>query len=52
VIGPQGIERSRWGQVRVHAFCYERETQRVFDVERMTGVRLMEQDGQDDGRIG
>ncbi|MBM3472927.1 MAG: WYL domain-containing protein [Armatimonadetes bacterium] len=42
LVGPRSIERSRWGQVRLHAFCHERESQRVFDVERMTEVQVLE----------
>jgi hypothetical protein len=42
VISPQSIERSRWGQVRLHAYCHERQTQRAFDVSRMSEVVLLD----------
>lgn len=40
-ITPHRIERSRWGQVRVHAYCHARDTERAFDLERMTEIRIL-----------
>ena len=40
-ITPHSIERSRWGQVRVHAYCHTRETERAFDLGRVTEIRVL-----------
>jgi hypothetical protein len=43
ILSPQTVERSRWGQPRLHAYCHQREAQRVFDLSRMVDVTLLDE---------
>lgn len=42
VVTPQNIQRSRWGEFRLRAYCHVRGTQRVFDLSRVISLTVLE----------
>jgi hypothetical protein len=40
-VTPHRLERSRWGQVRLQAYCHAREAERVFEIERVTEIHVL-----------
>lgn len=46
MLSPEDVERTRWGQLRLKAFCHTRESWRAFDVGRMERVVVMAEEVQ------
>ncbi|MGQ9732709.1 MAG: helicase-associated domain-containing protein [Candidatus Zipacnadales bacterium] len=43
VLSPQATEASRWGQVRLHAYCHARNMYRAFDISRISQLALLDE---------